>query len=94
MIFEYAMLTVAANDIDAFAKALPEAESVLRESPGCESVAFQHSTDRPEVFLLKVGWQRLEDHTERFASSELATRLGDLIGRFFVEPPFVAHFPQ
>lgn len=94
MVVEYAMLTVASPDVEEFASRLPEAESILRESPGCESVAFQQSTDRPDVFLLRVGWSRIEDHTERFASSHLATRLADLIGGFFVEQPFVAHFPR
>lgn len=94
MVVEYALLTIEPDAVDTFEERIPAAREILLSSPGCRSVTFLHSVDRPEVFLMKVGWDRIEDHLEVFAGSELAPRLAGVIGELFAEAPVVAHFTE
>lgn len=94
MVVEYALLTVAEGEIERLRAAVPEATSILLSSPGCTAVEFEQSLEPRNVFLMKVVWDRIEDHTEGFANSDLAPRLGALIGSLFVVPPSVAHFAR
>lgn len=93
-VHEYAILTIDPARAAEFAAVLPDAERVLRGAPGVRSVEFQRAVDRPEVYLLKVGWDSVEDHVERFPSTPQAERLAATIGGFFLETPFVAHFER
>ncbi|QJU55628.1 antibiotic biosynthesis monooxygenase [Herbiconiux sp. KACC 21604] len=94
MVHEYALLTVAVDDVDAFEASHPAASSILLSSPGCRSVEFQRSIDEPGIYLMKVGWDRVEDHLDTFASSAAAIELSEVIGRYFSSPPTVAHFER
>lgn len=94
MVHEYALLRVDADDIDAFEASQRAASSILLASPGCRSVEFQRSIDERGVYLMKVGWDRVEDHLDTFASSAAAIELGEVFGRYFSSPPTVAHFER
>lgn len=93
MIYEYAFVTVPMEQTDEFEASFPAARSILLSSPGCRSAEFQASVNEPGVYFMKVGWDRVEDHLETFASSPAAQELIAVFGRFFAEPAVVAHFP-
>lgn len=83
MIFEHAQLTLPADGEPEFLKSYPGVRDNLRAAPGCRSVDLHKSVDRPDVYLLRVGWDNLSDHTEIFPETDqgrtvLAT-LGSLV---------------
>jgi len=92
MIYEYAVLTIDSARGAEFDAVIADAERILLSAPGCASASLQRSVDRPELCLLRVGWEDIDDHLVRFPGSEPADRLARTIGRFFVEEPLVAHF--
>lgn len=92
MIHEHALLTIGPADVEKFEKAVPEARTTLLDAPGCRAVSVLRSVDRPGSYLLRVAWDRIEDHLEVFPATPQATRLADLIGTYFAEAPQVVHF--
>ncbi|MEH0580410.1 MULTISPECIES: antibiotic biosynthesis monooxygenase [Streptomyces] len=92
MIHEHALLTIAPDDVEKFEKAVAEARATLLEAPGCRAVSALRSVDRLGSYLLRVSWDRIEDHLEVFPATPQATRLADLIATCFAEAPQVIHF--
>lgn len=92
MIYEHALLTIAAADGEKFEQVVPHARAILLEAPGCREVRVRRSIDRPGVYLLRVCWDRLDDHQKVFPTTPQAARLSDLIGPFFAAEPQVIHF--
>ena len=43
-------------------------------------------------FLLAIGWNTLEDHTEGFRGGDLFVQWRAILGPFFAEPPQVEHW--
>ncbi|WP_434995468.1 antibiotic biosynthesis monooxygenase family protein [Arthrobacter sp. Ld5] len=70
MILEHATLTIHPDGHEAFLAAYPQLWAHLMESAGCRSVDLYPSVDRQDVYLLRVAWDTLEDHTELFPASE------------------------
>jgi len=92
VIYEHAYLRVAADDQVAFEQAAPKAREILLSAQGCREVLVSKSVDDSGLYLLRVGWDSIEDHLERFPVSDQGAALGELIGGFFAEEPVVAHF--
>jgi hypothetical protein len=42
--------------------------------------------------LLRVGWNSIEDHIDRFPGTPQASLLATTIGGYFAEEPMVVHF--
>jgi hypothetical protein len=55
-------------------------------------VSFHRSLDRPGTYLLRVGWDRIEDHIATFPGTPQAILLAKTIGGYFTEEPMVIHF--
>ena len=70
MIIEHATVTIRPDGHEAFRKAIPEIQTHLLASQGCRSVELYPSVDRDEVYLLRITWDTLEDHTEVFPASD------------------------
>lgn len=94
MVYEYALLTIHADRVAEFRSREARAAEILRSAPGCRSVEFQQGVDRPAVVLMKIAWERIEDHLEVFPDTPQAAELAALIGGFFAEEPVVVHFER
>lgn len=70
LIIEHATLTIRPDGHEAFLAAFPQVQAHLLASKGCRSVDLYPSVDREAVYLLRVTWDTLEDHTEVFPASE------------------------
>ena len=92
MIYEHAHLTIDPNRAAEFERAVLRGREYLLAAPGCREVSVSRSVDRPGVYLLRVGWNRIEDHLEVFPATPQAASLADAIGGFFIEEPAVVHF--
>lgn len=93
MIYEHARITVRPGTGTAFEDAFRTAgRAALTAAPGCRSVALHRSAEGPDVYLLLVGWDAVDDHLVRFPTTPQAAALGAAIAGYFDGDPTVEHF--
>ncbi|WP_375479748.1 antibiotic biosynthesis monooxygenase family protein [uncultured Jatrophihabitans sp.] len=92
MIYEHAHLVIDPARAHDFESAAPTARKALQDAPGCREVSIFRSADKPGTYLLRVGWDRIEDHLEVFPTTPQAATLADAIAGYFTETPLVIHF--
>ena len=89
---ETAQLRIADGREEAFEQALETAKAVLAQAPGFRAIHVHRGIERPDTFLLAIGWDTLEDHTVGFRESPLFAQWRGIISEFFAEPPQVEHW--
>lgn len=89
---ETAQLRIADGREEAFERALETAKAVLAQAPGFQAIHVHRGIERPDTFLLAIGWDTLEDHTVGFRESPLFAQWRGIISEFFAEPPQVEHW--
>lgn len=92
MIMETAYMTVHPGQEEAFLAALEQAKQVISKADGFQVLHVHRGVERPSTFLLAVGWDTLEHHTEGFRGGPLFPEWRSIIGPFFAEPPHVEHW--
>ncbi len=92
MILELAILDVRPGERDAFERAFTEAKAIISAMPGFDHLELQHCLEHPDRYVLLVGWDRLEDHTEGFRNSAGYERWRDLLHRYYDPFPTVEHY--
>ena len=92
MITEHALLEVVPGLEEEFVAAMEKATSIIAASPGFVSLRVERGVERPGCFLLLVEWERLEDHTEGFRSSEAYQAWRAALHHFYDPFPVVEHF--
>jgi len=92
MIIETATMAVVPGREDEFLAALEQAKQVLAQADGWRELHVHRGVERPSTFLLAIGWETLEDHTEGFRGGPLFGQWRALIGPYFAEPPEVEHW--
>ena len=92
MILELAILDVRDGETDAFERAFAEAKAIISAVPGFVHLELQRCLEQPNRYVLLVGWDRLEDHTEGFRGSPEYERWRDLLHRFYDPFPIVEHY--
>jgi heme-degrading monooxygenase HmoA len=94
MIVEHAVFTVAEADAEKFEAAYEQARKLLEQTEGLSWTRMHRGVERPESYLLLVGWESLEAHTVNFRESELFPRWRALIGPYFAADPQVEHYRE
>ena len=92
MIYEHAELRINPGTEEEFLKETAAVRSLLLAARGCHSVELQASVDIPGTYLLRVGWQSIEDHTVVFPGTAQAEDLYKILLAHCVEAPHVVHF--
>ncbi len=92
MIMETAYMTILEGKEQEFLEALERAKLVVARAKGFNMLHVHRGIERPNVFMLAIGWDTLEDHTVGFRESELFPEWRSHIGPFFAEPPHVEHW--
>jgi len=92
MVLEHALITVRPGTQEAFEAVLVEARAVISAAPGFRSFAIHRGIESPERYLLLVGWDTLEDHTEGFRGSPAFAAWRSHIQPFFDGAPEVDHY--
>jgi len=92
MIYENAYLWITEGKEKEFEQAFERGRPVLASADGCTSVHLFRDVETSSAYLLRVGWEKLEDHLEKFLNSERAGRFIDLIESFFAREPILRHF--
>ncbi|MFJ5882593.1 antibiotic biosynthesis monooxygenase family protein [Kitasatospora cineracea] len=96
MILESALLDVRPGQEQDFLAAFAEARPLIAAQPGFRSLELRRCLDegRTSRFLLQVGWDTLEDHTEGFRRSPEYARWRELLHRFYDPFPTVEHYGE
>jgi heme-degrading monooxygenase HmoA len=94
VVVEHALLPARAGMDDEFLAAFSEAKAIISRMSGFRSLTLSRCIERPNVFLLLVEWDCLEDHTIGFRGSSDYQRWRELLHRFYEPFPLVEHFEQ
>lgn len=92
MIYEHAELRINPETEEKFLAEFTAATHLMLVAQGCHSVELQASVDMPSTYLLRVGWERIEDHTVVFPGTAQAEDLSKILMAHCVEAPRVVHF--
>ena len=92
MIVEHALLHVIPARTDEFEAAFADAKSIIASMPGFVNLTLSRGIESPDVYLLLVEWERLEDHTEGFRQSAEYQDWKALLHHFYEPFPVVEHF--
>jgi heme-degrading monooxygenase HmoA len=92
MILEHAILDVRPGESPQFELAFAEAKAIIAAMPGFDHLELQRCLEVPNRYVLLVGWDRLEDHTEGFRGSSDFQRWRELLHHFYDPFPNVEHY--
>ncbi|MBJ7483183.1 antibiotic biosynthesis monooxygenase [Brevundimonas sp.] len=91
MIFEQATIQVAPEKAVAFEAAIAATAPLFRRAQGCTSLALERMVETPGRYVLRIGWNTVEDHTEIFTKSADFAEFVAMAGPFMTETPSVIH---
>ena len=91
-VVEQAVLSIVDGRQEAFEEALVRGFEVLRRSSGFRWARALRQVEEPTTYVLLVGWDTVESHTERFVGSELYEQWRTEIGPFLAGRAAVAHY--
>jgi heme-degrading monooxygenase HmoA len=92
MIVEHAEFTIRPDQAAEFEAAVERGRAALGAAPGFRWARLIRQVENPSVYLLLVGWEKLEDHTVGFRESELFGQWRAQVGPFFATTPVVVHY--
>ncbi|MCX5435613.1 MULTISPECIES: antibiotic biosynthesis monooxygenase [unclassified Streptomyces] len=92
MIYEHAELHVHPRGGVRLETDFAAVRHLLLEAPGCRSAELLRSVDHPDTYLLRVGWERLEDHTDVFPGTPQAKAFAEAVAPHCVARPRVVHY--
>lgn len=91
MVFEIAEIEVKSGEELAFEAAVAEAALYFKKAKGCLSLELHRTVERPSVYRLVVGWERVEDHMVDFRESPDFQEWRRLASPHFAKAPTVEH---
>lgn len=94
MIVEHAEFSIAEADAEKFEAAYAQARELLAQTDGFLWAHMHRGIERPDSYLLLVGWESLEAHTVDFRESERFPQWRALIGPYFAATPTVEHYRE
>jgi heme-degrading monooxygenase HmoA len=92
MILEVAILDVIPAQEKDFESVFVKASSIISGMPGYISHQLQRCVEKPNRYILLVNWEKLEDHTVGFRSSEQYQEWKRLLHHFYDPFPVVEHY--
>ncbi len=92
MIHEIAVFTIKKGQGPVFEKAMAKAKQVIAASPGFLGMEIAASVENPGRYMLRVGWNTVDDHMVGFRQSERFKEWRAHIQDFFDGPPAVEHY--
>ena len=92
MILEVAILDVIQGQENEFQAAFAKASPIISSMPGYVSHQLQRCVEKQNRYILLVNWEKLEDHTVGFRSSEQYQEWRKLLHHFYDPFPIVEHY--
>ena len=91
MITEMAEILIKTGTDQQFEAAVTLAVPLFKRARGCRSMRLERGIEQPDVYLLMVEWETLEDHEVHFRQSADFQEWRRLVGEYFSAPPKVVH---
>ena len=92
MILEAARLSVKPGLAQQFEAAFGRAQQIISSMPGYFSHELQRCLEHPNLYVLLVRWQTLEDHEVGFRTSAQYQEWKKLLHHFYEPFPTVLHY--
>ncbi|WP_373489724.1 antibiotic biosynthesis monooxygenase [Parasphingorhabdus sp.] len=92
MIVEHAVLRVRPGQAAAFETAMAKARPLVTVQQGFLSIEVRPSCDDPEIYLLLIGWDRIESHRDGFRQSPDYPHWRALLHHFYDPMPVVNYY--
>ena len=92
MVLEAAVLNVRPGEEAAFEAAMKKARPLIAASDGFRGLTLRRCIEEPNLYLLSVEWDTLEDHTVGFRRSERYGEWRALLHHFYEPFPEVKHY--
>lgn len=86
MIYENIELRVDPDAADQFIADFTATRELLLEAAVCQEAGLLRNVHNPDTYLLRLGWDRIEDYTETFPGAFLPTLLAQVLPTDFVTP--------
>lgn len=91
MILEIAQFRLKPKSTASFEVGVAQAVGLFRRAKGFRKLRLLRTIEDPDLFMLHVEWETLEDHTKRFRESDDFQEWRKLVGEYFAEVPKVVH---
>jgi heme-degrading monooxygenase HmoA len=92
MIVEHVVLPVIPGREDAFETDFAVARKIISAMPGFIALTLSRQLEQPNLYLLLVEWERLEDHTVGFRGSAEYEQWRKILHPYYDPFPEVTHF--
>jgi quinol monooxygenase YgiN len=89
---EYIRYRIPKERADAFIDAYRAAVVPLHASEYCLGYDLAHCEEEPELFILRIRWTSIDDHLQRFRSSDQFRRFFSHIGPFVDQIEEMQHY--
>jgi quinol monooxygenase YgiN len=93
MVTEHVLINITPENTQEFMAAMAEGKRILSAATGAIDVKIHRGIENPEVFLLLIQWQSVNDHTE-FTKTPGFGEFGKLVGSYFADKPAMQHFSE
>ena len=94
MILESAILSIKPGQGAAFESALRDALPLIQATPGFRGIEIRPCIEKTDRYLLLVSWEKLEDHTVGFRTSERYEKWRAALHHFYDPFPVVLHYGE
>lgn len=91
MILEIAQIEVKPGMEAEFEANVKKAVPIFQRSNGCKAMSLRRSHETPQLYMLFVTWDAIENHTKEFFGSDNWKEWRGLVGHCFAKPPNVGH---
>jgi heme-degrading monooxygenase HmoA len=92
MITEHVELPVIAGREADYEAAFAQAKPLIAASPGFRGLTLSRGIEQPNVYLLLVQWDTIEDHLTGFRESPAYQQWRALLHHFYDPFPTVEHY--
>jgi heme-degrading monooxygenase HmoA len=92
VIIENAEFSIIEGREEEFEVVMRKARAVVAASPGFISIDLARGVERPSVYLVRIAWRTVENHTKDFRESDLYLQWSELVRPFWSAPAKVEHW--
>src|SRR5262245_18315082 len=89
---EYIRYRITKENTDAFVDAYRAAVASLAASPYCLGYELTQCAENPELFVLRIRWTSIDDHLQRFRSSDQFRQFFSRISPFVRQIEEMQHY--
>jgi len=90
MITEFAEIEVKPGEEKKFRDGVESCKPLFARAPGCHGLELHHVIEHPQVFVLMIKWDAVEDHINMTKSEDFQTWRA-AVGGCFAGKPRVFH---